>query len=571
MGTSVPEQPRWAPDSSPAEQSLWRWACEQLPDDVLVLPQVMMTVPTVGRPREAEADLALVDPSHGVTVVEVKGGEISYDTSRQWERTVHGARREVRDPVAQAKRTRGVLRDALAQGGVDVEAVPIRWAVATPDCRLEAPGAPVLPAAQLWDALASERLVDGYRATCSQLTDGERPLGTERAGYVADLLRGRTRVGRAVLSTEVDRHEAEVRVHTESHRNVLRQLWRNDHVLVRGAAGTGKTVLALEAAAQFASMGERVLLACWNVVLASWLRQALQAELDVMCDPDDVPQVTDDPTGQVVVSHLVGLARRGTDAEPPDPGSGDDAYAHYHELLPDALDLGLTRGPFDVVVLDEAQDLTELWVLALAGLVARGGRWYAFSDQQQDLFASNAELPAFLEVQHELRENFRNSAHIAAFARAFGDVETDCLSGEGPPVAFVDCPTDRVVARAVEVARKLERDDRIAASDLAVLYLFHNPYRGHTDEVAGAALAGELVTTNSASFKGMERAVVVLGLDVDPAKVDRRDEVRRAIYAAATRARSHLTVVGDAEVADAYGFDRLAAGLRDPPAKDANG
>lgn len=557
MGTSVPEQPRWAPDTSPAEQSLWRWACEQLPNDVFVLPQVMMTVPAAGRPREAEADLVLVDPSHGVTVVEVKGGEVSYDPARQWERSVRGERREVRDPVAQVKRTRGVLRDALAQGGVDVAAVPIRWAVSTPDCRLEAPGAPILPAAQLWDSLAAERLVDGYRATCSNLTDGEQALGSDRARYVADLLRGRTRVGRAVLSTEVDRHEHEVRVLTESHRNVLKQLWGDRYVLVRGAAGTGKTVLALEAATQFASMGERVLLACWNVVLASWLRQALQAELDAACGAD-APRVTDDPTGQVVVSHLVGLARRGTDAAP-----GDDTDAYYHELLPDALDLGLTEGPFDVVVLDEAQDLRDLWVLSVAGLVAKHGRWYAFSDRQQDLFASNAELPAFLEVEHELRENFRNSGHIATFAGMFGDIETDCLTGDGPPVEFVDCPTDRVVARAAEVAKRLERDDGIDASDLAVLYLFHNPHRAHSDDVARAALAGERVTTNSASFKGMERPAVVLGLDIDPAKTDRREEVRRAIYAAATRARSHLTVVGDAEVAEAYGFDELAGALRD--------
>ena len=363
-------------------------------------------------------------------------------------------------------------------------------------------------------------------------------------------------MGRAVLSTEVDRHEDEVRVHTESHRNVLRQLWRDHHVLVRGAAGTGKTVLALEAAATFASMGDRVLLACWNVVLATWLRRALQAELDAACGPG-AHRVTDDPTGQVVVSHLVGLARRGTDATP-----GDDPDAYYHELLPDVLDLGLTQGPFDVVVLDEAQDLRDMWVLAVAGLVAKDGRWYAFSDRQQDLFASDAELPAFLEVEHELRENFRNSANIAAFAAEFGDIETDCLTGDGPPVAFVDCPTDRVEARTGEVARKLMRDEGIAASDLAVLYLFANPHQGHGDQVAAAALAGELVTTNSASFKGMERPAVVLGLDMDPAKADHRDEVRRAIYAAATRARSHLTVVGDAEVAAAYGFDALAAGLR---------
>ena len=224
--------------------------------------------------------------------------------------------------------------------------------------------------------------------------------------------------------------------------------------------------------------------------------------------------------------------------------------------------LSTPASDIDVVVLDEGQDLSEMWVIALAALERKGGRWYAFSDRQQDLFQSNAELPEFLEVHHELRENFRNSASIAAFAEQFGDIETDCLSGDGPPVAFVACPTDRVIARAGEVAKRLVRDEGLDESDVAVLHLFHNPFRGHTDEVARATLAGELVTTNSASFKGMERPAVVLGLDIDPAKTDRRDEVRRAIYAAATRARSHLTVVGDPDVAAAYGFDELARDLR---------
>jgi hypothetical protein len=95
-----------------------------------------------------------------------------------------------------------------------------------------------------------------------------------------------------------------------------------------------------------------------------------------------------------------------------------------------------------------------------------------------------------------------------------------------------------------------------------VIWLFHNPHKGENDRLAEAALAGGRVETNSASFKGMERPVVVLGLDMDPSKRDRTDEVSRAIYTAATRARSLLVVVGDPEAADALGFDRLAAQLR---------
>jgi hypothetical protein len=63
MGTSVPAEPRWAPDTPPGEQTLWRWAVEQLDDRVLVLPQVAMTVGRGGRVEEAEADLVLVGPS----------------------------------------------------------------------------------------------------------------------------------------------------------------------------------------------------------------------------------------------------------------------------------------------------------------------------------------------------------------------------------------------------------------------------------------------------------------------------------------------------------------------------
>lgn len=560
VGRSLPVEPRWTPDTVPAERSLWRWAVGQLDERVLVLPQVAMTIGGGGRLEEAEADLVLIDPAHGVMVVEVKGGTISYDASRAVWRRREGASREIRDPVAQAKRTRSILRRALEAAEVPTSTVALRWAVGTPECRLEAPGEPVLGAAQLWDAVVADQLELHYRRTCGALTSGEQPLGEAGVQRIAAVLRGRDRAGRPTLAAAVDEHEARIRIHTESHRNVLRHFAAHPHVLVRGAAGTGKTVLALEAAAQYASLGQRVLLVCWNVVLSHWLRAALREELAAIGSPL-ADQVASDPTGQVVVTHVADLAGRAPAAAAASDPPVDPAR-WYHEMLPGLLTPAVTAGEFDVVVLDEAQDLSELWVLAVAGLVAREGRWYAFADGQQDLFDADAALPEFLEVEHELTENFRNSRAIAAFAAGFGAVELDCVAGDGPEVRVVPVPTDRVVARTREVARRLQREERIADDQLAVLWLFHNPRRGENEAVAQEMLSGGPVATNSASFKGMERPVVVLGLDIDPSRGDRREELRRAIYAAATRARSLLVVVGDPEAVEAVGLDELADRLR---------
>jgi hypothetical protein len=162
--------------------------------------------------------------------------------------------------VAQAKRARSVLRHALESHGLQTAAVAMRWVVATPECRIDAPGEPILREGQLWDALVADQLAVRYARSCGPLSQGERPLGDERAARIATILRGRSQVGRPALAAAVDEHEAQVRFHTESHRKILRRFAAHRHVLVRGAAGTGKTVLALEAAVQFASLGNRVLL-----------------------------------------------------------------------------------------------------------------------------------------------------------------------------------------------------------------------------------------------------------------------------------------------------------------------
>lgn len=565
MAQSVPSEPLWPVDASPAEKALWSWATEQLDDDVLVLPGVRLTDVRSGQ-RDAEVDLVLIDPAWGVLAVEVKGGSVSYDArhARWWRDLGDGRRREVRDPVQQAQRAASFVRGALESQRVGDGTVPVGWAVAVPECRLEAPGGAYLPAQKLWDALAKDQLSRRYREAEHDMAPGEEPPGPALARRIADVLRGRSTSGRISAAASVEAHERFVVAHTESHRDALHAFAHRRRVLVRGAAGTGKTALAVQAAANQAAAGDRVLLACWNAVLGSWLRNELRQRLELMGSPV-AAKVTDDLRGRVVVGHVAGLV---TQADPSVLEGERSEQELFHERLPTWL-AEAEIGAFDTVVLDEAQDLTELWILALGGLMTDAGRLYAFAHTEQDLFGARAELEALVEHTHDLREAFRNTVQISAAAEDFLEIlpgsvaEVERIAGDGPPVRYVRAPAEHVPAATREQAKRLLREDRFSPGEVAILHLFANPHRRAAATVAAAELAGELVETNCATYKGLERPVVFLGLDLRPQKVDRAASAARAAYVGATRARSLLTIVGDPDVVEAYGLSRVARKLRE--------
>lgn len=318
VGISVPGEPRWT-DAPPAEKRLWRWAVEQLDDRIVVLPQVLLTVPDRGRVKEAEIDLVLLDPQRGITVVEVKGGRMHYDGTGRWLQNGKGRR----DPVQQVKRAGSTLKKLLEQHRHTINSIQIHWVVATPDCDLDAPGGGVLAREQLWDGRAAGDLADRYDRSTGALASDQRPLGPRTDGIVR-LLRSREVVGQESVAAAIEQHEHSVRVFGESHRNVLHQITNNPHVLVTGAAGTGKTLLGIEAAVRYATLGERVLFTCWNVVLGRWLRRAVESRLREIGSPL-ADEVTDDPTGRIVVCDLGSSALAGPRAGQPSPSSSTRA------------------------------------------------------------------------------------------------------------------------------------------------------------------------------------------------------------------------------------------------------
>jgi hypothetical protein len=142
MATLIPNYNPASIDLVP-ERKVAEVLCAQLPKDVRIFHSYpwMRKERDLDRPwqgeviREGEADFLIVDPRYGFMVLEVKGGQMTYEpSSRFWGR--RGATHAVKDPFEQASRNLFTLERLVKDRsfpGVDLPFVRTR-AVVFPDC-----------------------------------------------------------------------------------------------------------------------------------------------------------------------------------------------------------------------------------------------------------------------------------------------------------------------------------------------------------------------------------------------------------------------------------------------------
>ena len=232
---------------------------------------------------------------------------------------------------------------------------------------------------------------------------------------------------------------------------VFDRIEKERYVHVKGAAGTGKTLIALASAASFARQGKRVLYVCFNRALAE------------SCKTECVG------ASNVTVAHMHGLGAvlLGKDyAVMGRNGSGDNFFDRVatdrkiKENLP--RDFAANKKvKFDALFIDEAQDLSRDNVLTLLSLLKRDRHVAVFSDQCQTLFATDWELDVSLFEQppceEVLSKNFRNTDKIHSH---FKD-----LSGEQTTVMLKECPSFHT--KDVEALHGLDKVREIVESLLA--------------------------------------------------------------------------------------------------------
>lgn len=521
------DMPPGAPSS---ERKVWQ-AFGSLDSEWHVFHSVAWQAPRAGRQGDGEADFVLLHPQHGLVVVEVKGGRVEVEDGRWSTIDRMGIKHSIKDPFRQATDSKHALvrylRDVRDLGDVP----PVTHAVAFPDVILES-GIGMQPRQVVIDSRdlgacreAVKRIVDHWSTPRAHLT-------VSAIRSIVGLLAPTLRVS-GVLRSGIETAERQILTLTQQQIATMAMLRSVRRCIVRGGAGTGKSLLATATARRLAAEGGKVLLICFNAPLASQLAASMHG----------APAVT--------VSTFHGLCMRlGRQTGQQIPAEPDEGWftSEAANVLVNAADRCSGSDKFDCLVVDEAQDLSDDWLMSLLLLLRQpdAGPVTLFLDNHQQIYRTSLNLPDWPVA--ELDRNCRNTLPIArTLAGCFADPIP--LEGvEGPEPAFVESEESLVADEAQEVVRRLLVEEGLLPENVVVLTNVRAISARLRTRMVGSVTFVDLgrehgvVAETIHRFKGLEAPVVVLALGGAP---DRRDDSRdrMLMYVGLSRARSALFIV----------------------------
>jgi hypothetical protein len=543
MAVMIPdlsEEQILAEHDSPAEARVYGALRDQLSSDVTVLYSVPWIAPgRRGEVRDGEADFVVIDPSHGILILEVKGGTVEVASGGRWStRGPAGEIIPITNPFTQGVTSKNVLKNQIdAIPGVDISGVTFGHGVILPDA-LGSPGNLGLDAPS--EVLITGDNLDSMQIKIDQIfsfwgRSADEPLQQDVVRLITDRIFPR-QVITPPLGVAVRSAEERIVSLTDQQIRYIGFLRDQRRVCIEGPAGTGKTVLAVEKAKQLASEGVQTLLTCFNNRLAARLQDHLS----------DLPNLS------IWTFHDT-CKRLAEEAgfEMPSSAEGFDSK-FFDETLPDMLIRALDVLPerrFGAVIVDEAQDLEpEWWELLELLLDDSDDTWlWTFRDSGQNLYGREQVLPEGFQV-FRLSENIRNSVkiHEAATPFAPGDSGT-CLGPGGGEVRYELATNPRATRSVVgRVLHQLINEGGLKREDVIVLTATSvgrsslanvEKVGAFNLELPDAELGGGVEMDSVWRFKGLEKPAVIV--------TDLSNETDDALrYVAMTRARGVLVLVG---------------------------
>ncbi len=425
--------------------------------------------------KTGEIDFLLISP-FGFLALEVKGGDLSRLNGRWYQSNPNtGEERELKEsPFDQAKDSAYVIQNELKKKDIRSS---FGWGVVTPDCD------PLPPSAEWSAETYAGRAVCTNSGTFCRWLEGleghwrdrvggrqHRKLDGKTMDAMVKILRPNFELA-IPLGRKLEGMRGKLLKFTEEQFSRLDDIDENDRIICRGGAGTGKTFLAMEVLRREAARGRRALYIARSQPLVEYLRAGI-----------------DSPDMEVL---------------------------SYHELE--------ARGveePWDVLVVDEGQDLLGEGFLDVLGSSVKGGlekgRWRWFMDDlHQAGFHDDVDDGAICLLEstgvtlQRLKVNCRNTKQIVHFAQVVtgADIGEAKLQGEGPGPGSEFLEESKVVSTVIDRVKSWIQEE-VPAQEIVVLTCADD----HNKELL-ECLPKHVRLLSVREFKGLEaECVAVVGL-----------------------------------------------------------
>jgi len=500
-----------------------------------------------------EIDFLVLIPGCGIICLEVKGGGIACDNGTWSTIDRHGARHVLnRSPIAQVQEGMWKLISAIRMhfGNHSAEAeCAIGWLVVFPDA-LCPPVSPEFTREEVVDRgdlggdlrerfVNAPSLVAAYDrwekpspGTCDRLLGFLRP-SFERV---------------CTISSDLWDTEQRITKLTEEQYAVLDAISDNELCLVYGPAGTGKTLLAVEAAKRSACSGKSVLLTCFNRYLGKWLSRATDNPSASSLVSGNLHKILRD---RILRSSLADEFLR-LEKTPPTEFFTKD----YYEL--GALAIAEIGERFATLIIDEAQDfpmqglqqVIEQWTkgqsprrVLLFGDFARQAIYEASTRRREEVSTWFPGIASF-SVSWNCRNTRLIAKQIELVAGSCGSRISD-RQPEGHTVEYFYHSTDKELVTHLENVVATLRRQGYKPEDIIILSptRFEAGPLGPVTRIARwpvsdfeQAQPGEIAKSTIHAFKGLERSVVILA-NIDTIDADEADNI---LYVGMSRARTRL-------------------------------
>ncbi len=574
MALLIPETPKQCPTG---ERIVYDRIGRDLPDDWIALHS--LGLPGHETKLWGEADIVLLS-AHGVFALEVKGSTKISCHNGVWEYSDDKGQSYTRkeDPWTQAKTTMMAVRGALRKADhATFGNTLFGYGVVMPFTAFTATGAEIVPQVLL-DKRHFRQTLNHYVSRLEQYWQDEVQTKYGRAGD--GLSKEALKKARQILRPDLETAPSiggyltgvEQRLLQLSNEQIRasRRMASNPRTVVRGKAGTGKSVIALERARTLSAAGKRVLYLCFNALLAGHVQRSIAG---------DARAANIDVRHAHALYHQV-IAAAGLTSKLKE----DDSHNFFGHIFPQIAAEALLEkpiSPWDVLIIDEAQDLLtadhlDVFDLLLVDGLERGC-WHIFFDPMQNIYGGDAQdmVKSRLERAHpafeDLYENCRNTKEVALQASIISGIDLAFAGAPDGPrcdnVWFTDAADFKSKLDAL-IASLIGAD--LKPSEIAILSTRkrENSALGGVTKVAGRPLAdahdetalqgGALLFSTMQAFKGLER-MAVIAIDMEEIGHAHRSMLH---YAGLSRACGLLHTFMPLSCTKAYSAQSIAFGRR---------